>query len=184
MAGRFDGPQCFVGGLPPTFDDSQLQLLFEPFGGVASVNLLPCNSNTGNRCGFVNFVAMENAQQAVDTLHGKHQIHPGMPAIVVRFRQSKRDHEAGVPRPSAYSSGAAGGYAAAMGTGYSGGGGDGGYPPNYVPRAPEGQSSTLFVGSLPGDANEQEVRQARQERLDHKGHVTTMCLHVIACASM
>ena len=105
----------FVGGLSPTYDNDQLQLLFEPFGAVSSVNLLPCNSNTGNRCGFVNFSAMENAQQAVDTLHGKHSIHPGMPAIVVRFRQSKSEHQvsrmggdysAGAP-PAAYGGGGA-----------------------------------------------------------------------------
>ena len=63
--------RIYVGSLPYSIDDSQLQNLFSPFGQVASVQVI-MDRDTGQAKGFA-FVEMSNdteAQQAISKLNG------------------------------------------------------------------------------------------------------------------
>jgi RNA recognition motif-containing protein len=58
-------PSLFVFHLPPDANESTLRVLFEPYGPVSSVRVLP-----GKGYGFVNFEDMQSALTAIHSLNG------------------------------------------------------------------------------------------------------------------
>jgi cold-inducible RNA-binding protein len=107
------GKRLYVGNLPYTTSDSDLQQLFEQFGTVASAQVV-MDRDTGRSKGF-GFVEMGSdaeAQAAIDGLHGKEN---GGRTLTV--------NEA---RPKPEGGGGRGGGGGGRG-GYGGGGGRGGY---------------------------------------------------------
>lgn len=65
--------RIFVGGLPPTCTDAELQQVFETFGEIERATLLPAKSQF--RCGYVNFSLWGEALDAIESLNG--QMFPG-----------------------------------------------------------------------------------------------------------
>jgi len=69
-----DSKKLFVGNLPYTVDNSQLQSLFEPAGTVVSASVITDKySGRSKGFGFVEMSTVEEAQKAIDTLNG-HEI--------------------------------------------------------------------------------------------------------------
>jgi RNA recognition motif-containing protein len=64
--------KLYVGNLPYTMTDSELQTLFEQFGQVQSVQII-MDRDTGRSkgFGFVEMSSPQEAQAAIDGLHGK-----------------------------------------------------------------------------------------------------------------
>ena len=58
-------PSLFVFHLPPDATESTLRVLFEPYGAVSSVRVLP-----GKGYGFVNFESIQSALTAIHSLNG------------------------------------------------------------------------------------------------------------------
>ena len=69
-----DSKKLFVGNLPFTVDNSQLQSLFEQAGKVESASVITDKySGRSKGFGFVEMSTIEEAQKAIDTLNG-HEI--------------------------------------------------------------------------------------------------------------
>ena len=109
------GNKLYVGNLPYTVRDEDLQQSFGAFGSITSAKVM-MERDTGRSKGF-GFVEMGSdaeAQAAISALHGQQQ---GGRALVVN---EARPMEARPPRSGG------GGYGGGGG-GYGGGGGGGGY---------------------------------------------------------
>jgi cold-inducible RNA-binding protein len=108
------GNKLYVGNLPYSFRDEDLQRAFSAHGNVSSAKVM-MERDTGRSKGF-GFVEMGSdaeAQAAINALHGQQQ---GGRALVVN---EARPMEARPPR----SGGGGGGYGGGGGGGYGGGGG-------------------------------------------------------------
>jgi len=111
------GNKLYVGNLPYSFRDEDLQRAFSAYGNVSSAKVM-MERDTGRSKGF-GFVEMGSdaeAQAAIAALHGQQQ---GGRALVVN---EARPMEARPPR-----SGGGGGYGGGGGGGGGYGGGGGGY---------------------------------------------------------
>ena len=109
------GKKLYVGNLPYSVSDSDLQQMFEAHGTVTSAQVI-MDRDTGRSKGF-GFVEMssdQEAQAAIDGMNGK-DIN-GRPLTVNEAR----------PKPEGGGRGGRGGYGGGGG-GYGGGGGRGGY---------------------------------------------------------
>jgi cold-inducible RNA-binding protein len=107
------GNKLYVGNLPYTFRDSDLEQAFSQYGQVTSAKVM-MERDTGRSKGF-GFVEMSSpaeAQAAIEGLNGQQQ---GGRALVV--------NEA---RPMEPRSGGGGGFGGGGGRGFGGGGGGGG----------------------------------------------------------
>lgn len=63
--------KLFVGSLPWSVDDAQLQELFEGFGEVSSARVITDrDTNRSRGFGFVEFANEDDAQKAVDAMDG------------------------------------------------------------------------------------------------------------------
>lgn len=122
------GNKLYVGNLPYSFRDEDLQRAFSAFGSVGSAKVM-MERDTGRSKGF-GFVEMGSdaeAQAAIAALHGQQQ---GGRALVVN---EARPMEARPPRSGGggggggYGGGGGGGGYGGGGGGYGGGGGGGGY---------------------------------------------------------
>lgn len=102
--------KLYVGNLSYDMTDSELQSVFEPFGQVQSVQIImDRDSGRSKGFGFVEMGSQQEAQAAIDALHGKEV--NGRPLTVNEARPREE-------RPG----GGGGGRG-----GYGGGGGRGGY---------------------------------------------------------
>jgi cold-inducible RNA-binding protein len=121
------GNKLYVGNLPYSVRDEDLQQSFGQFGSVTSAKVM-MERDTGRSKGF-GFVEMSNdaeAQAAIQGLHGQNQ--GGRDLVVNEARPME-------PRPprsggGGYGGGGGGGYGGgdrSGGGGYGGGGGRGGY---------------------------------------------------------
>ncbi len=111
------GNKLYVGNLPYSFRDEDLQRAFSAHGSVSSAKVM-MERDTGRSKGF-GFVEMGSdaeAQAAIAALHGQQQ---GGRALVVN---EARPMEARPPRSGG---GGGGGYGGGGGGGYGGGGGGG-----------------------------------------------------------
>jgi RNA recognition motif-containing protein len=72
-------PSLFVFHLPPDATESTLRVLFEPYGAVSSVRVLP-----GKGYGFVNF---ENVQSAITAIHALNGFKLGNKHLKVEFKK-------------------------------------------------------------------------------------------------
>ena len=109
------GKKLYVGNLPYTVGDSELQRLFEPHGAVQSAQVI-MDRDTGRSKGF-GFVEMgsdQEAQAAIAALHGS--------------EVDGRSLTVNEARPKTEGGGGRGGYGGGGGGrgGYGGGGGGGG----------------------------------------------------------
>jgi cold-inducible RNA-binding protein len=118
------GNKLYVGNLPYSFRDEDLQRAFSAHGNVSSAKVM-MERDTGRSKGF-GFVEMGSdaeAQAAINALHGQQQ---GGRALVVN---EARPMEARPPRSGGggggYGGGGGGGYGGGGGGGYGGGGGGG-----------------------------------------------------------
>ncbi|MEK9950553.1 MAG: RNA-binding protein [Curvibacter sp.] len=118
------GNKLYVGNLPYSFRDEDLQRAFSAYGNVNSAKVM-MERDTGRSKGF-GFVEMGSdaeAQAAIQALHGQQQ---GGRALVVN---EARPMEPRPPRSGGYGGGG-GNYGGGGGGGYGGGrreGGGGGY---------------------------------------------------------
>jgi nucleolin len=137
--------KLFVAGLPDSISEEVLKQLFEATGGKVLNVSLPKDRMTGRPrgFGFVTLATPQEAQAARDALDGSLQA--GKSISVRPFQAEPPRRELGAP-------------------GMAGPGGGGGFRPGSGPpggRGPAAQQSpdrTLYVGNLPYDATEEEVR--------------------------
>ena len=99
------GNKLYVGNLPYSFGDQDMQQTFAPYGTVSSAKvMMDRDSGRSKGFGFVEMSTPQEAQAAITALHGKDQ---GGRALKVNEAQPKTDR----PR---------------SGGGFGGGGGGGG----------------------------------------------------------
>ena len=116
------GNKLYIGNLPYTVRDSDLEQAFSPFGSVASAKVM-MERDTGRSKGF-GFVEMGSDAEAQSAIHGMNGQALGGRSIVVN---EARPMEARPPRSGGggYGGGGGGGYGGGSG-GYGGGGRSGG----------------------------------------------------------
>jgi RNA recognition motif-containing protein len=133
--------KLFVAGLPDTYTEDILRQLFEATGGKVLEVSLPKDRATGRPrgFGFVTLATADEAQVALDSLHGS--LHAGRPISVRPFQAEPPKREGGM-----------------------GGGGGPGAPQPRAERAAPAPDRTIYVGNLPYDATEEEVDALFRER--------------------
>ena len=123
------GNKLYVGNLPYTFRDSDLEQTFSQYGSVSSAKVM-MERDTGRSKGF-GFVEMGSDAEAQAAIQGVHGQNFGGRDLVVN---EARPMEPRAPRTGGYGGGGGGGYGGGGsggggygGGGRSGGGGGGGY---------------------------------------------------------
>ncbi len=128
------GNKLYVGNLPYTFRDSDLEQTFSQYGSVSSAKVM-MERDTGRSKGF-GFVEMGSDAEAQAAIQGVHGQNFGGRDLVVN---EARPMEPRAPRTGGYGGGGGGGYGGggggggyggggrSGGGGYGGGGGGGGY---------------------------------------------------------
>ena len=115
------GNKLYVGNLPYSFRDEDLQQTFSPFGAIASAKVM-MERDTGRSKGF-GFVEMGSDAEAQAAINGVNGQQHGGRALVVN---EARPMEPRPPRSGGFGGGRSGG-GGYGGGGRSGGGGYGGY---------------------------------------------------------
>ena len=123
------GNKLYVGNLPYSFGDSDMQQAFGQYGAVTSAKVM-MERDTGRSKGF-GFVEMGSDAEAQAAINGMNGQPLGGRSVVVN---EARPMEARPPRSGGFGGG--GGYGGGGGGGYggggrSGGGGDGGFRSPY-----------------------------------------------------
>ncbi len=116
------GNKLYVGNLPYSFRDSDLEQTFSQFGSVNSAKVM-MERDTGRSKGF-GFVEMGSdaeAQAAIQAVHG--QNFGGRDLVV----NEARPMEPRPPRSGGFGGGNGGGYGGGRSGGFGGGNGGGGY---------------------------------------------------------
>jgi RNA recognition motif-containing protein len=119
------GNKLYVGNLPYSFRDSDLEQTFGQYGSVSSAKVM-MERDTGRSKGF-GFVEMGSDAEAQAAIAGVHGQNMGGRDLVVN---EARPMEPRPPRSGGYGGGNGGGYGGGgggYGGGRSGGGGGGGY---------------------------------------------------------
>ena len=114
------GSKLYVGNLPYSFRDGDLEQAFSQFGTVASAKVM-MERDTGRSKGF-GFVEMGSAAEAQAAIQGMNGQQVGGRGLVVN---EARPMEARPPRSGGYGGGGGGGFGGGGG-GYGGGGRSGG----------------------------------------------------------
>lgn len=113
------GNKLYVGNLPYTFRDSDLEQTFSQYGSVSSAKVM-MERDTGRSKGF-GFVEMGNDAEAQAAIQGVHGQNFGGRDLVVN---EARPMEPRAPRSGGFGGGSSGGgYGGGGGGGYGGGGG-------------------------------------------------------------
>jgi hypothetical protein len=115
------GNKLYVGNLPYSVRDSDLEQAFSQFGSVTSAKVM-MERDTGRSKGF-GFVEMGSDAEAQAAISGMNGQPLGGRSVVVN---EARPMEAR-PRSGGFGGGGGGGYGGGGGGGYGGGGGGGGY---------------------------------------------------------
>ena len=115
------GNKLYVGNLPYSVRDNDLEQAFSQFGTVTSAKVM-MERDTGRSKGF-GFVEMGSDAEAQAAINGMNGQPLGGRSVVVN---EARPMEARPPRSGGYGGGGSGGYGGGGG-GYGGGGGGGGY---------------------------------------------------------
>ncbi|MBE2263753.1 MAG: RNA-binding protein [Burkholderiaceae bacterium] len=115
------GNKLYVGNLPYSVRDSDLEQAFAAFGAVTSAKVM-MERDTGRSKGF-GFVEMGSDAEAQAAINGMNGQPLGGRAVVVN---EARPMEPRPPRSGGYGGGGGGGYGGGGGGGYGGGGGGGG----------------------------------------------------------
>ena len=118
------GNKLYVGNLPYSVRDGDLEQAFGQFGSVTSAKVM-MERDTGRSKGF-GFVEMSSDAEAQAAINGMNGQPLGGRSVVVN---EARPMEARPPRSGGYGGGGGGGYGGGGGGGYGGGGrsGGGGY---------------------------------------------------------
>ncbi len=117
------GNKLYVGNLPYSVRDSDLEQAFGQFGAVSSAKVM-MERDTGRSKGF-GFVEMGSDAEAQAAINGMNGQPLGGRSVVVN---EARPMESRPPRSGGYGGGGGGGYGGGGGGGgYGGGGGGGGY---------------------------------------------------------
>ena len=116
------GNKLYVGNLPYSFRDEDLQQAFAAHGSVSSAKVM-MERDTGRSKGF-GFVEMGSDAEAQAAINGMNGQQYGGRGLVVN---EARPMEARPPRTGGGFGGGGGGYGGGAGGGRSGGGGGGGY---------------------------------------------------------
>ena len=119
------GNKLYVGNLPYSVRDGDLEQAFSQFGSVTSAKVM-MERDTGRSKGF-GFVEMGSEDEAQSAIHGMNGQPLGGRSIVVN---EARPMEARPPRSGGFGGGGGGGFGGggrSGGGGYGGGGGGGGY---------------------------------------------------------
>ena len=125
------GNKLYVGNLPYSVRDEDLQQSFSQFGAVTSAKVM-MERDTGRSKGF-GFVEMGSDAEAKAAINGMNGQPLGGRSVVVN---EARPMEARPPRSGGFGGGGGGGYGGGGGGGYgggsrSGGGSDGGFRSPY-----------------------------------------------------
>jgi cold-inducible RNA-binding protein len=125
------GNKLYVGNLPYSVRDEDLQQSFSQFGAVTSAKVM-MERDTGRSKGF-GFVEMGSDAEAQAAINGMNGQPLGGRSVVVN---EARPMEARPPRSGGFGGGGGGGYGGGGGGGYgggsrSGGGSDGGFRSPY-----------------------------------------------------
>src|SRR5689334_14488032 len=124
------GNKLYVGNLPYSVRDSDLEQAFSQFGAVSSAKVM-MERDTGRSKGF-GFVEMGSDAEAQAAINGMNGQPLGGRSVVVN---EARPMEARPPRSGGFGGGGGGGYGGGGGGGYGGGGrsggGDGGFRSPY-----------------------------------------------------
>jgi hypothetical protein len=115
------GNKLYVGNLPYSVRDSDLEQAFGQFGAVTSAKVM-MERETGRSKGF-GFVEMGSDAEAQAAINGMNGQPLGGRSVVVN---EARPMESRPPRTGGYGGGGGGGYGGGGGGGYGGGGGSGG----------------------------------------------------------
>uniref|UniRef100_A0A7S1J235 RRM domain-containing protein n=1 Tax=Eutreptiella gymnastica TaxID=73025 RepID=A0A7S1J235_9EUGL len=145
--------KVFVGNLPGSTTQGDLQTLFSPFGELTECVLLAPKKNqtTDNRCGFVKFADGSCAEQAIQSLNSQEY---GGCHIVVRMADTGVKSKYGMPTPPVNMlapSGAPIPQAPAA-------------PNTYTPAAPQpaaagaASGGKLFVGNMPKSWDQERMK--------------------------
>ena len=114
------GNKLYVGNLPYSVRDSDLEQAFGQFGAVTSAKVM-MERDTGRSKGF-GFVEMGSDAEAQAAINGMNGQPLGGRSVVVN---EARPMESRPPRSGGYGGGGGGGYGGGGGGGYGGGGGGG-----------------------------------------------------------
>jgi len=115
------GNKLYVGNLPYSVRDSDLEQAFGQFGAVTSAKVM-MERDTGRSKGF-GFVEMGSDAEAQAAINGMNGQPLGGRSVVVN---EARPMESRPPRTGGYGGGGGGGYGGGGGGGYGGGGSGGG----------------------------------------------------------
>ena len=119
------GKKLYVGNLPYTISDSELEQVFAAHGAVASAQvIMDRESGRSKGFGFIEMATDEDAAAAIDALHGKD--FNGRP-LTVNEARPKEGGAGGGGGGGGRGFGGGGGGRSGGGGGYGGGGGGGGY---------------------------------------------------------
>ncbi len=121
------GNKLYVGNLPYSVRDSDLEQAFSQFGAVTSAKVM-MERDTGRSKGF-GFVEMGSDAEAQAAINGMNGQPLGGRSVVVN---EARPMEARPPRSGGFGGGGGGGYGGGRSGGFGGGGGgDGGFRSPY-----------------------------------------------------
>lgn len=85
-----DARRLFVGNLPPDIKEDELRLVFDTYGVVADVHVMPGKGDRENKAAFVVYEEPEAARDAVDVLDGIYKLREDVPdTINVRVARPK-----------------------------------------------------------------------------------------------
>ena len=113
------GNKLYVGNLPYSYRDSDMEQAFSQFGTVSSAKVM-MERDTGRSKGF-GFVEMGSEAEAQAAIQGMNGQQVGGRGLVVN---EARPMEPRPPRSGGFGGGGGGGYGGGGGGGYGGGGGD------------------------------------------------------------
>ncbi|KAK9019930.1 hypothetical protein V6N11_054435 [Hibiscus sabdariffa] len=84
--------KLFVGSVPKTAREEDIQHVFEQHGDVIEVALIK-DKKTGQPqgCCFIKYATLEEADRAIRALHNQHTLHGGVGPIQVRYADGERE---------------------------------------------------------------------------------------------
>jgi len=147
-----DGYKLFVGGLPVDCKDDELKMVFQTYGDVNKIHIMPAKDGQNRVAAFVFYAKAESGDDAIAVLNEQYKIRTDaeMP-IQVRWAAAK---DKGAGKGGDWNAWGGGGDWNSWGGGASSGKGWSGEPQKI--QAPEGWK--LFVGGLPQDCSDEELR--------------------------
>jgi nucleolin len=156
MGTEEDARKLFVAGLPDTVTDDGLRALFTSTGSGIDELSLPRDRATGRPRGFafVTLSSAEEAQRAREQLDG---------SLLEGRSISVRPFTSGPPRAGGGGFGAGPGAGGGGGPGGGYGGGQGGGFERRPPPPRDDSNRTLYVGNLPYDIEETDLRNILQQ---------------------